>query len=144
MYHQLYKCNLLPVSSVSGVLAACTIATLFCWHTTQLCTCTHAHKYMHCMYACTCKHTQECLYSTSWYSYGTGTVRLFKASLAADSRQEDSFSMDFLPAMAFDHSSIAYKIDLKNRRVHNLLAMSVLDWSSARTYWQWAGPKFHY
>ena len=70
-----------------------------------------------------------------------GTVRLFEASLA-DSRQDDYFSTDFLPAMASDHSSMTNKLELlKNRWVHKLLAMCSIDWARARTYWQWAGPK---
>ena len=43
--------------------------------------------------------------------FGTGTVRLFEASLV-DSRQDDHFSMDFLPAIASDHSSMTYKLEL--------------------------------
>ena len=38
-------------------------------------------------------------------------VRLFKVSLA-DSRQDDYFSMDFLPVMASDHNSMIYKLEL--------------------------------
>ena len=54
-------------------------------------------------------------------------VRLFIASIT-DSRQDDYFFMDFLPAMAFDHSSMIYKLEfLKNRWVHNLLAMCFID-----------------
>ena len=50
------------------------------------------------------------------------------------------FFHGFLPVMAFDHSSMTYKLELlKNRWVHNLLAMQL----SAQSYWQWAGPKFH-
>ena len=46
----------------------------------------------------------------------------------------------FLPAMASDHSSMIYKLELlKNCWVHNLLAMCL----SAQTYWQWAWPKFY-
>ena len=44
------------------------------------------------------------------------------------------FTMDFLPAMASNHSSMTYKLELlKNRWVHNLLAIC----------WLWAGPKFN-
>ena len=82
--------------------------------------------------------TWGCLYSTSWYSFGMGMVRLFEASLE-DSWQDDFFT-NFLPAMAFDHDSMTYKLGLlKNHWVHNLLAMC----SSTQTYWQWARPKFH-
>ena len=73
--------------------------------------------------------TWECLYSTLWCSFGTGTVKLFEASLA-DSQQDDYFSTDFLPAMASDHGFMTYKLELlKNHWVHKLLAMC----SSART-----------
>ena len=48
------------------------------------------------------------------------------------------FSTDFLLAMASNHSSMTYKLELLlNRRVHNLLTMCL----STRTYW--VGPKFH-
>ena len=67
-----------------------------------------------------CMAESICLYSKPW-------------------RQNYYISTAFLPVMASEHSSKTYKLELlKNRWVYNLLAM----WSSARTYWQWAGPKF--
>ena len=84
--------------------------------------------------------TRECLDSTRWCSFGTGTVRLFEERFA-DSWQDDYFSMAFLPAMASGHSSMTYKLEfLKNCRIHYWLAM----YSSAWAYWQWAEPKFHF
>ena len=54
-------------------------------------------------------------------------VRLFEASLV-DSQQDDYFFMDFLPAMASDHSFMTNKLELlKNLRVHNLLVMCSID-----------------
>ena len=54
------------------------------------------------------------------------------------------FSKDFLPAMTSDHSFMTYKLEfLKNRRVHNLLAMCSIDRALEHTSWLWAGPKFH-
>ena len=62
-----------------------------------------------------------------------GTVGLFKASLE-DSWQDDYFSMDFLPATTYDHSSMTYKLELlKNRWVHNLLAMCLINQALERT-----------
>ena len=82
---------------------------------------------------------RECLYSTSWCCFGTGMVRHFEASLV-DSWYDDYFSMYFLPAMAFNHISMTYKLELlKNHLIHNLLAMC----SSVRMYWQWVWPKLH-
>ena len=84
--------------------------------------------------------TRECLYSIPSCSLGLeGIVWLSEVSLV-DSWWDDYFSTDFRPAMTSDQSSMTYKLELlKNRWVHNFLAMC----SSAQTYWQWTGPKFH-
>ena len=61
---------------------------------------------------------------------GTGTVRSESRGLMT----RRLFSTDFLPAMTSDHSSMTYKLELlKNRRVHNLLAMCSIDRALERT-----------
>ena len=74
---------------------------------------------------------------TPWCSFGTGTVRLFGASLV-DSWQDNYFSTAFLPVMASNHSSMTNKLEL----LKNLTCWPCA-WALNRMYWQWAGPKFH-
>ena len=88
--------------------------------------------------------TWECLYSTLWSSFGTGTVRLRVPSKSRGLATRRLFFHGFSASDGrFDHSSMTYKLEfLRNHWVHSLMAtcmMCSINW----TYWQWAGPKFH-
>ena len=67
-------------------------------------------------------------------------IRLLTLTRSESCQRNRLFFHDFLPAMASDHTSMNYnRAFFENRCVHNLLTLSL----SARTCWQWVGPKLH-